>query len=336
MLATRNRRGFTLIELLVVIAIIAILIGLLLPAVQKIREAANRMKCSNNLKQIGLALHNFHDQRSTMPPGATQDQSPWGNGAAGWGTNWMVYILPYMEQDNLHNQLVFGGGTGYGNLNNGTQFNGKTIPHYRCPSTPLPATVTSGIPNGGNIMLPTYVGIAGAAPSAFSTTFNETRFWIGSGGIHGGGGALPANRGNAFASITDGLSNTIVVSENADFLTNSLNAKVAWTAAGVHGWTIGVGYETVVNSSYSGGDNRHFNLITVRYAINQKSGWTGDCAGTGVCENLGANIPLNAAHSGGVNVLLGDGSVRFQVNSTNLSILALMATRDDGVPLPGT
>src|SRR6266851_5083502 len=114
--ATR-RRAFTLVELLVVIAIIGILMGLLLPAVQKIRESAARIKCGNNLKQIGLALHNYHDTLNMFPPGyidGNTDPFSTPNNDVGPGWGWAAFLLPFMEQDNLYKQINFSQGVGIG------------------------------------------------------------------------------------------------------------------------------------------------------------------------------------------------------------------------------
>src|SRR3989442_11564049 len=98
-------RAFTLVELLVVIAIIAVLVGLLLPAVQKVREAANRMKCSNNLKQFALACHSYHDVNGLFPPGGYSNPQGWDGWYSGQKGTWVVFTLPYMEQDNLFKSL---------------------------------------------------------------------------------------------------------------------------------------------------------------------------------------------------------------------------------------
>src|SRR5947199_3737411 len=111
-----RRKGFTLIELLVVIAIIGVLVALLVPAVQKVREAANRMSCQNNLKQIGLAMHNFHDAIGYLPSAGSADGKPFNGGPfpmAGEGTNWSIYILPYVEQGNVFSKLTFYGDSGW-------------------------------------------------------------------------------------------------------------------------------------------------------------------------------------------------------------------------------
>ena len=141
------RRAFTLIELLVVIAIIAVLIGLLLPAVQKVREAANRMKCQNNLKQLGLAAHNYHDVNHKFPVGVRMPYAQAGNdpltGGLGnpFGPNWAVYLLPYFEQDNLFRQANVSAYPGVADPNNLAAYDrtwrvvrGQSIPTLLCPS----------------------------------------------------------------------------------------------------------------------------------------------------------------------------------------------------------
>lgn len=344
MMIRRERAAFTLIELLVVIAIIAILIALLVPAVQKVREAAARAQCQNNLKQMGLALHGYHDIYKRLPPGTSQDQVPFGPGpAGGWGTNWMVYILPYIEQSTLFDKIIFnsGQGSGYGNNANGALYANVKIPIYRCPSSPLPDLCVSGVPGsgGGTTLLSSYVGIAGAVNGivpgytetrAYQTTSGSTGCC--SGGILSFGGPLPPNGKLTLLGLTDGTSNTVMVSEHSDFITTVDGSKRAWTAGGPHGWTIGWGNQNTGSSS-PGGDLRAFNVTTVRYGVNQKVGWTnspGNCTGQGICDNTGQNIPLNSAHTGGVNALLGDGTVRFLADSITIDVLGRLATRDDG------
>src|SRR5205823_8912085 len=121
-----------LIELLVVIAIIAVLIGLLLPAVQNVREASNRISCANNLKQLGLALHTFHDTHSRFPKGCSM-----GDDKVQWGFSWLVYILPYIERGALYGKLQHTGQPGYSNRNNLQAVDGFAPSVFRCPSSPL-------------------------------------------------------------------------------------------------------------------------------------------------------------------------------------------------------
>lgn len=330
----RTERGFTLVELLVVIAIIGVLVALLLPAVQAAREAARRMQCSNNVKQLGLALHNHHDTYNRFPPGGAEDQAPFGptTAGSGWGSSWMVYILPYIEQANMYQQWQFSGSSGHNNANNVALRNGITIPGFKCPSSPLPKvaqsqTTTSAV---------NYVGIAGAAPGLIPN-YTESRTQTTTYGIVSGGGVLYPNSQVTFGSIPDGSSNTMFISEHSDFMTKQDNSKGDWRGSQPWGWAIGVKSTGEPPNYFSSGtDNRSFNMTTIRYNVNKKTGWAngnGDCGGAGVCLDYGQNTPLNSAHSGGVQILLGDGSVRFINDNISLEILALLATRDDGKPL---
>jgi prepilin-type processing-associated H-X9-DG protein len=322
-----------LIELLVVIAIIAILIGLLLPAVQKVREAAARMSCSNNLKQLGIALHSYHDANTYLPPGCSNDVAPFGTGGNGWGSSWKVYILPYIEQQNIFQRWQFYSNSGYTNSNNMALVNRLTIKTYRCPSSPLPEFYNSSNNNGSIQMFTSYTGVAGSlldSPLATSTCCDS-----GGSGIIGGGGILIINGRLAMTSITDGTSNTIMVGEQSDHVRNAAGQPIpgsytAMTTQGPHGWTMGS-----ATSGVGAVNSRSFNTVTVRYMINQRGIVSNSTTGsTGVSQNAGANIPFSSGHPGGANMLFADGSVRFLTNSTPITTLQWLATRAGGETLP--
>jgi prepilin-type N-terminal cleavage/methylation domain-containing protein/prepilin-type processing-associated H-X9-DG protein len=345
-----TRSAFTLIELLVVIAIIAILIGLLVPAVQKVRDAAARASCQNNLKQIGLALHNYNDAKKNLPPGCTTDNIPFAPANyGGWGSSWMVFLLPYIEQGALYNLWAFTGNSGYVNANNRaltTANGGLVLSVYRCPSSTLPMYSQNG---ALLVMHANYVGISGASNQALTGTgYLESRIDNSAGSINCCGGGGPASGGGVLfrgskvkiTDIRDGTSNQMMVSEHGDYFTATDGSKREWSAGGLYGWSMGTDNNNPPNGSNTG-DNRQFNCTTIRYAINAKTGWStnggggtqsGDCT-VGVCYDMGNNIPLNSTHTGGVNAVFGDGSVRFLSDTTNIGVLALISVRDDGLPV---
>jgi len=329
-----NRRGFTLIELLVVIAIIAILIGLLLPAVQKVREAAARTSCSNNLKQLGLAIHSFHDQNNRMPPGGAQDQIPFGtngNNGGAWGSSWKVYILPHIEQGPLYQQWQFTGGSGWQNQNNTDRVHKLTIKTYRCPASPMPDFHLAGCTNVGNgsqQMFTSYVGVAGSTLD-IPQSINSACCSGSNNGITGGSGILCMNCSTKMAAISDGTSNTILVGEQSDFMRDNNNQPISAgygpiTSQGPHGWIMGAG-QANEGGAYS---DRAFNTTTVRWMINQRG--LGNTPTNGTGENAGNNVPFTSIHTGGANMLMGDGSVRFMSTTTTLLILQGLASKDRG------
>jgi prepilin-type N-terminal cleavage/methylation domain-containing protein len=340
-----TRKGFTLIELLVVIAIIAILIALLLPAVQKVREAAARTQCTNNLKQITLALHSFHDVYKTLPPGNVTDAAPWGTGG-GWGSCWMVFILPYIEQNNIYSKYEFNGNSGYVNANNRALVQGLIIPVYRCPSSTFTLQYASSTGNPGT-MQADYMGISGFAtgfggltdPTAVNNSGN-TGGCCGGAGITSAGGVLFPGSSCNLTSITDGTSNTMAVAECGAW-TYVNGAKEDMRPGGLYGFTMGTAYANVPPSNP--GDNRTFNLSTVRYALNtgttlgQANVFNGEC-GQGVCTDDGSNMPISSNHAGGAGALISfcDGSVRFGLNTISNTCLAAMAGRNEGTPLDST
>lgn len=316
--------GFTLVELLVVIAIIGVMVGLLLPAVQAAREAARRMSCSNNLKQIGLALHNYHDTFQMLPAGAA------GQANGGWGLSFFVGILPYVEQQAYYDNIDFSiGSRGYsGNCNRPVLAN-VNMAWLRCPSDPRDMRGVSEC--GANSTLPSYKGISGSSPVAGTTIglggYNEPNVTnngccagVPASGINSRGGVLFANKWLRFAEITDGLSNTAAVGEHANFVFNSTGARV--TVSDHHGWMMGAGNQSLVYG------DRAFNLTTVAFRPGTRTQGL-----PGITANYGANAPLLSAHPGGSMLAIADGSVIFLSETIDLLNLARLVTRNDGQPL---
>ena len=300
------RRGFTLIELLVVIAIIAILIGLLLPAVQKIREAANRMKCSNNLKQVGLGLHNYESAYQTFPMG----QGP-GVGYAGW----RVQIFPHMEQDNVFKLVPIT------DTFNAAALNNLRIPTWACPSASL-ADVPNPVPSWYSAsvkqQVPAYIGVMGANPDPVGRT-TGTIYASNYGGWWSNTGMLCANETVSIAGCSDGTSNTIFVAEQSAAVGTSDVRNRYYSPWG--SCTI----SQPVGSQGAGADMWGMGLTCVAYAVNSKT------AGAGANITYGGNTIINSNHSGGANFLLTDGSVKFIRDSMTFVEFQKMCVRNDGL-----
>jgi len=338
-----KRKAFTLVELLVVIAIIGILIALLLPAVQAAREAARRSQCSNNLKQLGLGLHNYHDVNKRMPIGARR-----GGATGGWGASFYVGLLPYVEQNAIFQNWPWGASDGYCAGNGRLQGAAPTpcidirnilISAFRCPSSPLPEF---GAPNN-NVTMSSYVGIMGAvdldSPPVAPITYVELRQRVcctccggaAATGRNSGGGMLLLNECRNMSDCTDGTSNTMIVGETSDWALDAAGNRYHIDPSWPHGWPMGTGDGSQITAynpppNPTSVDERPFNLTAIRYPVGTKVCW----GLPGVFDNHGSNNPLLSAHPGGCQILLTDASSRFLSNTTDLLLLKYLATRDDG------
>ena len=291
-LSSRRRRGFTLIELLVVIAIIAILIALLLPAVQQAREAARRSTCKNNLKQIGLALHNYHDTHRVFPPGRVVAGSHPFAGVNQWDTGkviWSAHILPYIDQANVYNMIDFSVPDPARNAVN-DPVETVDIPIYRCPSDPGDRSTTGE----SNLAPMNYAICAGNNPMDAS-------------GGSGKSAIMYFNSSTRMRDIIDGTSNTMVV---AEMLVGS-----EWYYGG-NAYDDTAMLTCADNALYSRrttrGDSWFYGEDVVRYAYTTNFGPNG-LEGVGGCRDFqeDANATAESMHEGGAHILLCDGSVRF-------------------------
>jgi prepilin-type N-terminal cleavage/methylation domain-containing protein len=327
-----RRRGFTLIELLVVIAIIAILIALLLPAVQQAREAARRTQCKDNLHNLGLALHNYHDVYTMFPNGNVASS------AGGWGLSWYMRILPYIDAAPVYNQITFSGihpgwtccGDAAGTAN-GAVMRMADFDWAICPSSPLQRKRDTG---GGPTTNPQYMGIMGATNgNGFVNPAGRIALCCGccggqqaTGIITSGGMFLPVEA-KKISDITDGSTNQLMVGEASNFIHDTAGAPIQ--VNGAHGMMMGGPNLTRIDDCPGCTFDRQFNMTTVRYPPNAPA-IDNDPAWPGIGNNFGENNPLNSPHEGGIQGLLGDGSARFIGENIDMLTFRRLCTRDDG------
>jgi prepilin-type N-terminal cleavage/methylation domain-containing protein/prepilin-type processing-associated H-X9-DG protein len=303
--AARHRCGFTLIELLVVIAIIAVLIGLLLPAVQKVREAAGRSSCANNLKQLGLGIHNYHDHNYHLPPGSVW--VPPGYDTGGTEATWITHTLLYIEQENLYRTGDFNRGFGHGAP--GHPNNTITSTPLRLLQCPSDVAVEVVSPYGSWWARGNYAANNGIGPMTETTGINvDDRPQ----------GVFMLNSKDRLTDITDGTTHTAFVSE-------LLNVPGEDGRGTMH---------------YPEGPLYQHNQTPNNPAPDWfRQGWCvsvprAPCVGTYSSWNPKSLIlTARSRHPGGVNVLLGDGGVRFVADQVDLAAWrALSSPRGGEVP----
>lgn len=312
------RRGFTLVELLVTLGIVAVLVALLLPAVQAAREASRRTVCSNNLKQVGVALLHHETSHGSLPVGARQ--------SINFGLSWWVDLLPHLEQTALFEALDRRGahcGDPLRHARNARAIDALTISTLLCPSSTLEPLHPVG---NVRVMMPSYVGISGASNE---DGFREQRVNVcclpENKGQISAGGVLLANRGVWLRHVTDGLSNTLAVGECSESVMDSKGIVRRIDGGAPMGWITGTMASGTPPEYQQPMATPCWNLTTIRYAPNMR-----DYDRAGINQGRGANNPLVSAHPGGVCGLVLDGSVRFLTDDMELRLLKRLATRDDG------
>lgn len=317
---SRRRPGFTLIELLVVIAIIGILVALLMPAVQAAREAARRMWCQNNLKQLCLAMHNYESSLRRYPPGMVLTA---GSPSDSWSAQ--ARVLPYIEQDNLYDDISFGRG-----YNSSPNIKTTRIETYQCPSE---VNTDLRYSNGVAIHHPLNYGVNMGVWFVYDPLSQR-----------GGQGVFYPNSFSTHASITDGTSNTVCASEVRTFNPYYRDSRVVPSTSGVADMTplCGVGSLKTTSGHTEWVDGRvHQTGFTGMFGPNADyfcstphgdlyADWTSSREGKTTDQPTYAAVTTRSYHSGLVNSAMMDGSVRVVSDEIELRVWQALCTRAAG------
>lgn len=314
-------RGFTIIEVIVVFIILVVLASLLVPSCRRAREAARRTQCKNNLKQIGLALHNYHDAHGVFPPGAESPHELM--------PNWRLRLFPELDHNPLYISLdltspnrSFSGNSEHANA---TVLSGHVMPMYRCPSSTLNPSADLGN-NPHHIQTPMYVGVSGAYPDPAGRIVGSASSY---GGQFTNNGVMLHNDVIGMRDIKDGTSNTMMVAEQSGKVGGKdLRSGYSGGYGGCHFLRLQDATPTTepVSETYpNGAESWTVGLTSIQYPVNAEK------TDAGSDQNFDANTVINSFHTGGVQILLCDGSVRFISNTINFEILRRLATRDDGL-----
>lgn len=311
-MALKNtERGFTLVELLVVIAIIGVLVALLLPAVQAAREAARRTQCSNSLRQLALACHNYHDTLLTLPSGgintnkisiSTADWCSKGSGTSETRAPWSVLLLPFLEEKNLYDKFDFGKPFTSSSNVPGVSQNDALFklnnPRFQCPSDPN----SSRAINNTN-----YFGVQGGGPTPVCTTQGGQRvFYL--------NGVLFWRSGLNLSAIIDGTSNTYMLGESKYCLTPTGRADHFHV-----GWATGMKIDSFGSPYICAAAKEQPNSI-------KKHGGNSDTL------NVQTRL-FGSFHPAGLHMAMADGSVQFISSNISLALHQQTAIRDDGLPI---
>ena len=308
------------------IAILALLVALLVPAVQAAREAARRTQCGNNVRQIGIAIQSHVTLQQVFPCGSAM-----ASGGTQWGGSWAAFIASYAEEAQAFAKLRFDCGFAF---HPGVGCNDAALldylpPSMTCPSSPLPRI--KEVPDWGPTRrgYGSYAGIAGATPDPARP---QRVAWVGDfQGFMAANGILFPNGNLPPATVRDGLSSTILVGEQSGFLVDAAGRQVDGRACGKYGSYMGanrgqVPCSTCTEWTASSNWPRAYNVTTVRYDLGTRT------EAAGMYYDLGPNTPIQSAHLAGATLLFADGSVQFLSDTLAFDVFRQLAIRDDGGP----